>query len=274
MTKKLTDAEKKRRAKERKEERKAEKAAKRLAEKEAAAKAAIAEADKPKAEPPPQDQGQVHLCDNCAYEMGECEGQPKFATEEGADDRVVECQGFLPVEGMPTEDELKAKAEQDQGGPPQEEPTPFSEAMKKLDEFGQSILYSRADEIRAELDQRFGAEGEEVKIPSREEIADTMVEIVQRIIKEEGGPTDGLLVNQEPPVEDQEEAEPPYVPAKPDDRADPKRFLKEEDFGKCPTCDVPLKRTAHSRYQDAVRCTNPRCRAYRAVVKLLSTGVK
>ena len=45
------------------------------------------------------------------------------------------------------------------------------------------------------------------------------------------------------------------------------RFKREEDLGKCPACDRPLKRTALNRDRDAVRCTNPRCRQYRAVVR-------
>jgi hypothetical protein len=45
------------------------------------------------------------------------------------------------------------------------------------------------------------------------------------------------------------------------------RFQREEDLGKCPACDRPLKRTAFNRNRDAVRCTNPRCRQYRAVVR-------
>jgi hypothetical protein len=45
------------------------------------------------------------------------------------------------------------------------------------------------------------------------------------------------------------------------------RFQREEDLGKCPACDRPLKRTAFNSGRDAVRCTNPRCRQYRAVVR-------
>jgi len=66
----------------------------------------------------------------------------------------------------------------------------------------------------------------------------------------------------------------PYRPAAGPNKPDPKRFQKEEDFGACPSCNRPLKRTSLNRYIDAIRCTNPRCRAYRSVVKTLSTGVK
>lgn len=55
---------------------------------------------------------------------------------------------------------------------------------------------------------------------------------------------------------------------------DPKRFQKEEDFGKCNTCDQPLKRTALNRVVDAVRCVNGRCRAYRIIVRTIPTGAK
>lgn len=47
------------------------------------------------------------------------------------------------------------------------------------------------------------------------------------------------------------------------------RFQREEDLGNCSSCQRPLKRTAYNRDRDAVRCTNPRCRQYRAVVKTL-----
>jgi len=53
------------------------------------------------------------------------------------------------------------------------------------------------------------------------------------------------------------------------------RFAKDTtDYGACPSCGRPLKRTSYSRYVDAIRCTNPRCRAYRTIVKTVSTGVK
>ena len=57
-------------------------------------------------------------------------------------------------------------------------------------------------------------------------------------------------------------------------RPDPKRFLEDTtDRGTCPGCERPLKRTALNRYRDAIRCTNPRCDQYRAVVKTVGTGV-
>lgn len=50
-------------------------------------------------------------------------------------------------------------------------------------------------------------------------------------------------------------------------RANIQRFKRNEDWGKCPACDRPLKRTAFNRTSDAIRCVNPRCRQYRQTVK-------
>ena len=59
------------------------------------------------------------------------------------------------------------------------------------------------------------------------------------------------------------------------ERPDPKRFFNDKtDYGTCPSCSRPLKRTAFNRYNDGVRCTNPRCPQYRAIVKKVSTGVR
>lgn len=232
MTKPLNKQEKQRRKKERKEATQARRREKRKEKEEErtkrkAAEAAQAEAMK-KAQDQPhgphlsQDQGQgqgasiplqVHLCDSCAYEFGECEGKPQFASEEGADDRVVQCEGYVSVEVMPTADEIQKK-----GGPPQEPP------------------------VR--------------KKPESSDKSGKKPEISGKQRKKE------------------DPKKPRFIPAGPQDRGDPKRFQEDEDYGACASCNMSLKRTAHSRYQDAVRCTNPRCRSYRAVVKLLSTGVK
>jgi hypothetical protein len=45
------------------------------------------------------------------------------------------------------------------------------------------------------------------------------------------------------------------------------RFKRKEDFGKCLSCQSPLKRTAYNRDRDAIRCTNPRCPQYRNIVR-------
>ena len=50
-------------------------------------------------------------------------------------------------------------------------------------------------------------------------------------------------------------------------RANLQRFQREEDLGTCPACQRALKRTAFNRDRDAVRCTNPRCRQYRSIVR-------
>ena len=69
--------------------------------------------------------------------------------------------------------------------------------------------------------------------------------------------------------------EPRFIPSPGPVTPDPKRFKNDKtDYGACPSCERPLKRTAFNRYFDTVRCTNPRCRAYRAVVKTVPTGVK
>lgn len=272
---------------------------------------------KPEEKATDQEAQPVNLCDDCAYEFGECEGKPKFAKDQDetltgpAADRVVKCEGFLNVAKMPTAQEAVAPGpaaaegpglvivcsggcgkttegialgtlsgefkEVGEGpvpkwtcqeclvkrdGPDANYTTPFDEALKRLDEFGKSILNSRADLIRAEADLRFGPEADLSPI----EMADMLVRIVKEIIEREGGPTDGLA--KEPAPETQ------VIRKDLPERPDPKRFQVEEDFGNCPSCSRPLKRTALNRYQDGIRCTNGRCRAYRVIVKTVSTGVK
>ena len=207
---------------------------------------------KPEDPKPAETPSPVNLCDDCAYEFGECEGVPKFGEGEGADN-VVACPAFVNVASMPTADISTVPG-------PAEPTTPWNEALKRLDEFGQSILLSRADEIRAELDLRFGPSAE----PTPQEIADTIVKIVNQIAKEEGGPSDGL--------QDQE-AEAEDLAAMEARRRKTQRFFQEEDLGTCQTCGQPLKRTALNRDRDAVRCVNGRCRQYRFVINTLPAGV-
>jgi hypothetical protein len=212
----------------------------------------------PKTEPPQEAQSPTNLCDDCAFDFGACEGKPKFASDfqeglTGAEaDRVVQCVTFKNVAVMPTADELAKK------GKPV---TPFDLALAQLDAFGKTILKSRPeimDIAESEDKLRFGPGTE----PTLEQRADVLVGIVQGIVKEEGGRSDGL-------------AEEPATTAAPAiDRPDPKRFQKEEDFGNCGSCDKPLKRTALNRYIDAIRCVNGRCRAFRVVVKNIPTGAK
>ena len=236
----------------------------------------------------------VNLCDECAYEFGECDGKPKFASDQDETltgpeaDRVIECPAFVNVAAMPTAQEAAAPgpaaAEGEaricdiehlgnypdcfrdcpkdkcdgvpaaaHEGDDKAEPTAFDLALSRLDDIGRSTLDARADEIREEADRRFGPDAE----PTVEEKAGTLVLIVKEMIVREGGPTEDQVIRTDLPG-----------------RPDPKRFLAEEDFGTCQSCERPLKRTAFNRYQDAVRCTNQRCRAYRAVLKTLPTGVK
>ena len=83
----------------------------------------------------------------------------------------------------------------------------------------------------------------------------------------EESPVDPDLVAHEP---DEEVSVEPSGPV----RGDPNRFTTDTDYGKCLSCGEPLKRTAHSRYIDALRCVNKRCRNYRVVVLPISTGVR
>ena len=165
----------------------------------------------PKHEDPPAEP--VNLCDDCAYEFGECEGKPKFASDQdetltGAEaDHVIECPAFVNVAAMPTAQEAAAGPEETAQGK------------------GPDAAHDGGDEGTAEA----------------EEEPEPEVQIIRSDLPE---------------------------------RPDPKRFEVEEDFGTCFSCSSPYKRTAFNRYQDAIRCTNPRCRSYRAIVKTISTGVK
>jgi len=254
----------------------------------------------------------VNLCDDCAYEFGECEGKPKFAKDQdetltGPDaDRVIECPAFVNVAAMPTADQATKEAaapgpaaaegearvcdiehlgnypdcsrdcpKDECDGVPADAKTPWDIALEKLNEFGQAQLNARAQEIRrlaeAEVALRFGL-GQE---PTDEERADVLVNIVQEIVNKEGGPAGAHDGGDEGPGEAEEsEPEPDVIRQDLPERPDPKRFQADEDFGTCQSCEGRLKRTALNRYQDAVRCTNGRCRAYRAIVKTISTGVK
>jgi len=70
---------------------------------------------KPEEKAADQEAEPVNLCDDCAYEFGECEGKPKFASDQDktltgpAADRVVKCEAFLNVTKMPTAQEAAAK---------------------------------------------------------------------------------------------------------------------------------------------------------------------
>lgn len=230
MTKALTKAEKK----ERKEIRKQQKAKSKTVK-----TFAIPKHEDPPAEP-------VNLCDDCAYECGECEGKPKFAidadpTLTGAPaDAVVECEGFLNVAKMPTADQANK-------GPFIEEDFPdrvivCSGGCGKTTEGVD--LESKSGEFK-EIDE-----------------SDVPEWTCQECLDKAGE------------SEEEPKPEPQVIRTDLPERPDPKRFQVEEDLGTCPSCETPLKRTAFNRYQDAVRCTNGRCRAYRTIVKTISSGVK
>jgi len=210
MTKALTNQEKKEKKDARKQQKAASKTSKHVTQ--------------PKHEDPPKD---ANLCDFCAYEFGQCEGKPKFASDAdpelkgAAADRVTACEGFLNVEQMPNADEQRKAAAE--AGAAAEEPPPGK---------GPDAAHDGDGKVPPE------AETEEEEEPKH---------------------TDEL----------------PYVPAPGPKLPDPKRFAQDEtDYGACPSCNRPLKRTAYNRYVDAVRCTNSHCPQYRAIIKTLSSGVK
>jgi len=201
-------------------------------------------------QPTPTDTQPVNLCDDCAYEFGECEGKPKFASHQDETltgpeaDRVIECPAFLNVAKMPTVQEAAAQR-----------PAAAYEKFPGLvivcsGGCGKTTEGMTYETMSGEFKDR-----EEGEIPewTCQECLDKAA-IEPRSLTEERGPTVGQIIGTDLP--------------------DPRRFQAEEDFGTCPSCDKPLKRTALNRYQDAIRCTNGLCRAYRAIVKTISTGVK
>lgn len=296
MTKKLSQEEKKKRANDRKKNRKQQKAASKTVQR---VQVSTTETDPPP-DSPPSSQEPVNLCDTCAYEYGECEGKPKFASEE--DDRVIECPVYLNIDTVPTFDEIQSQEAV--------EDMPWNLALARLDDFGKAQLNARAAEIRelaeAEIALRFGP-GQE---PTNQDRANILVKLIMNIIAKEGGPTDGLarvmracdvehlrpypdcyqecekdecdgvpadqVPPEEPPDQDQEEGPPAKtpVPNVPDRPALDRFETDTTDYGNCNGCETKLKRTAYNRYVDAIRCTNPRCLQYRAIVKTVPTGAR
>ena len=242
MTKPLTNAQKRERKAKRKQ-RKASKAA------------TVVSQLKPEEKTPgppevaPATPSPANLCDDCAYEFGECEGKPKFASDQdktltGADaDRVIECPAFVNVAEMPTADQAEKEAAAEETipeivivcsgdcGKTTEGMTLETKSgeFRQVDESGvpEWTCQDCLDKAAVESDQR------------------SETDIQSQVIR-----TD--------------------LPERPN----PKRFETEEDFGDCQSCVRPLKRTAFNRYQDAIRCVNPRCPLYRTVLKTVSTGVK
>jgi len=234
MTKALTKAEKR----DKKEARKQQKAASKTM--------------KTVTQPKPADQGTqeaepVNLCDDCAYEFGECEGKPKFASDQDKTltgpeaDRVIECPAFVNVAKLPTADQARKEAAAP-GPAPAEAPglvIPCSGGCGKTTE-----------SITSEATSGEFKEVGEGPVPQW-----TCQECLDKAAAESEPETQVIRKDL------------PELP-------DPKRFQAEEDFGVCPSCEMALKRTAFNRFRDAIRCTNGRCRAYRVIVKTVSTGVK
>lgn len=94
LTRKLSEKEKDKRREERKKRRQ-----------QRAASPTVKTVQVPAEKPADQE---VNLCDDCAYEFGDCAGSPKFAGPD--DDRVVGCSGFINVSSMPTAGELEGSA--------------------------------------------------------------------------------------------------------------------------------------------------------------------
>ncbi len=115
-----------------------------------------------KAEPPkpPED---ANLCDTCAYEVGQCDGVPKFASDsnpdlKGADaDRVVECSAWVNVESLPTAAEVKASPAAAGQEPAQDAPGPQEKAQEpKPEPKPQAVARLLPDPKRFEKKEDFG----------------------------------------------------------------------------------------------------------------------
>ncbi|MFA5429863.1 MAG: hypothetical protein WC329_01735 [Candidatus Omnitrophota bacterium] len=82
----------------------------------------------PSQAPPPD----VNLCDDCAYEFGECGGKPTLA--EGTD-RVVNCDTWVNVGSLPSVDEAAGKSVQ--GVQDKQEP---AQEHAGVEEYAEAIL--------------------------------------------------------------------------------------------------------------------------------------
>ena len=197
----------------------------------------------------------VNLCDTCAFEFGECEGTPKFGEEEGSD-RVAECATWADVESVPTADQGKKEppADPSQGEGPV--------AAQDGDDKGPNKPGGDQGEARVCDVEHLGNYPRCFEDCPKDECDGKAAELVHLNEDEEAEGT-----------EEEKEADVAVMRADLPDRPDPKRFQEDIDRGACPGCERPLKRTAFNRYRDAIRCTNPRCPQYRAVLKTVGTGV-
>lgn len=192
----------------------------------------------PKAEAAAQDNAPTeepaNLCDTCAFTFGECEGTPSFASDQEEGLTGADADRVVKCPAWQNVDEFPT-ADQDKKEPTDQDQGEPDDAAHDGDDEGQN--------------EPGGDQGEDPEL---------VHENVAEGATEEGKAEDLATMRADLPV-----------------RPDPKRFAADEtDYGNCPSCTRPLKRTAYNRYVDAIRCVNPRCRAYRAVVKTVSTGVK
>lgn len=257
MTKALAKAEKRHKKEVRKQQKAASKTAKTVSQ------------PKPEEKTAGQEAEPVNLCDDCAYEYGECEGKPKFASDQDktltgpAADRVVECEGFLNVAEMPTAQEAGAES---------------GSLAAAAEAAGAEVTKTTMTVIPEIVIVCSGGCGKTTEGMTFETRSGEFKQVDESGVPE--WTCQECLDKRGESAADQESEEPAPAPETQvirkdlPERPDPKRFLAEEDFGACQSCEMPLKRTALNRYQDAIRCTNGRCRVYRVVVKTISTGVR
>jgi hypothetical protein len=200
----------------------------------------------------------VDLCADCAYEVGHCEGKPKFSidfdpslTGEAAD-RVVQCEGFLHIDQIPPE---AGSAGQPPAEPSQEPKTEDQEEAHRPKTGPRSCDVEHLRDYPDCLEECGKDKCDGVPIWSPEEM--------------KGGDGD------EDATDEEREEDIQVMKADAVQRAPLDRFEKDKtDYGQCATCNQDLKRTAYSRYVDAIRCTNPRCRNYRLIVRTVASGAK
>lgn len=210
---------------------------------------------------------EVNLCEGCAYEVGQCNGKPKFASDfdpnlkGAAADRVVECVGFLAIDDLPPDQGRTGEPAAPGPAAAEEKPKtgPRVCDIEHLGDFPDCFRDCPKDECDGVPDPAHAGDDQ----PSQDE--------------PEGPYPPGANDGEENDEGASLEPEPPpqVVKSEAIERASLDRFATDKtDYGPCPSCDQPLKRTAYSRYVDAIRCTNGHCRAYRTIVRTVPTGAK
>lgn len=191
----------------------------------------------------------VNLCDDCAYEFGACDGKPKFASDndpalKGTEaDRVLECGTFVNVQAMPTADQGTPPAPLAKKGEALVIGVPVSDAGRRTCDVEHLRDYPECFE-ECEKDECDGVP----EVQKKPELVS--------VVPIPGATAEGKKADAAVMAADLEAR-----------RKHLQRFHREEEFGNCAGCDKPLKRTAFNRDLDAVRCLNPRCRQFRAIVK-------